>query len=128
MASHVERGRLAESIASAFLELCGYRVLERNVRFGHLELDLVARRANLIVFVEVKYRRDRRGGGAAAAVGARKRDDLESAAVGYLRLRGLRRVTVRFDVIVLESLPGEEPGFTLRHIRSAWRASGRYRL
>jgi len=125
--SHVERGRHGETLAAAFLELRGYTVIERNLRFGRLEIDLVARCSNLIVFVEVKYRGNRRGGGAGAAVGTGKQRDVETAAVGYLKRRGWTRVAVRFDVVTIEAPAHDGAALVLRHLEAAFPATGRYR-
>ena len=125
--THVDRGRYGETLAAAFLELRGYTVIERNLRFGRLEIDLVARRHNLVAFVEVKYRRNSRGGGAGAAVGFAKQRDVETAAVGYLQRRGWKRVAVRFDVVTVETPHPEENALVLRHLEAAFPASGRYR-
>ena len=125
--SHVERGRWAEAMAAAFLSLRGYRILHRNFRFGRLEIDLVARRDRVLAIVEVKYRESSRRGGASAAVGRRKQADLETAAVGYLRMRGLAGVTVRFDVVALEAADGDSSTLIVRHLPGAFQATGRYR-
>lgn len=123
--STVDRGRAAETLAAAYLQLCGYRILDRNFRSGRLEIDLVARTGDLLAIVEVKYRRRSRLGGAVGAVGTRKQRDLETAALGYLRARGLGAVRIRFDIITLEATgPGR---LELRHLKDAFPASGRYR-
>ena len=52
-------GDRGEAVAASFLEEAGYRVLERNYRFKHKEVDLVCydpRKGGEIVFVEVKTR------------------------------------------------------------------------
>ena len=49
-------GRRAEAVASLSLRLKGYRILARNWRSPAGEIDLIARRGRLLVFVEVKYR------------------------------------------------------------------------
>lgn len=122
--THVDRGRHAEDIAAAYLALNGYAVLDRNFRFSRLEIDLVARKENVLAVVEVKFRRRFQKGGALGAVGPRKQRDLETAAVGYLRVREVGPVRVRFDVIALEA---GEAGLTLRHVKNAFPATGRYR-
>ncbi len=126
--SHVERGRHAESLAAAFLALRGYAILERNFRYSRLEVDLVARRDRTVVFVEVKFRERPRLGGAVGAVNRQKQLDIETAAVGYLRVRELRAVKVRFDVVVIEPAPGRSGALLVRHLPNAFPASGRYRL
>ena len=126
--SHVERGRWAEAMAAAFLSLRGYRILDRNFRYSRLEIDLVARRDRVLAIVEVKYRESSRKGGASAAVGRTKQRDLETAAVGYLQVRGLAGLQVRFDVVALDSAPDDESTLVVRHIPGAFQASGRYRV
>ncbi len=128
--SHVERGRHAETLAAAYLALRGYAILGRNVRYSRLEIDILARRENLLVVVEVKYRERPRLGGGIGAVDRQKQLDLETAAVGYMKTRGLLGLRVRFDVVVLEPPRGRQgagAGLLIRHIPGAFRASGRYR-
>jgi putative endonuclease len=59
MVTTAETGIQGEKIAALHLEACGYDVLERNVRFGKYEIDIVAfdRVRAMMVFVEVKTRR-----------------------------------------------------------------------
>jgi putative endonuclease len=124
MLSRVAVGRLAETVAAGYLELRGFTVLDRNYRFGPLELDLVARKDRLLVIAEVKYRAGKRYGGARGAVGRDKRRALETAAVAWRKHRGVRGVTVRFDVIVVEE---ESQGLRVVHLPGAFEATGRYR-
>ncbi len=62
MSSSHALGRTSEDLACAFLKSAGWRILERNYRAGHKEIDIIATRARVIAFVEVKARagRDRR--------------------------------------------------------------------
>jgi putative endonuclease len=125
--SHVDRGRWAEAMAAAFLSLHGFRILEHNFRFSRLEIDLIARKADVLAVVEVKYRGKHRLGGAVGAVGLSKQRDLETATVGYLRLKGLTDVRVRFDVVTIEPAPRTANALLIRHIENAFPATGRYR-
>lgn len=50
------QGLRAETLAAFYLRLKGYRILARNLRVAGGEVDMVARRGNVLVFVEVKYR------------------------------------------------------------------------
>ena len=88
-----------ERIAAEFLVLRGMDVVDRNVRMGRGEIDLVARDRDQVVFIEVKFRT---AGGKATpfdAVGAKKREDVAKAAALYLARRGLLDRPVRFDVV-----------------------------
>ena len=50
-------GSRYEDIAARFLSLKGYTVLERNYRIRTAEIDIIARDADTLAFVEVKYRK-----------------------------------------------------------------------
>jgi putative endonuclease len=53
----LRRGKRAEWVAAAFLMLKGYRILDRQCRTRVGEIDLIAVRGQVVVFVEVKHRR-----------------------------------------------------------------------
>jgi putative endonuclease len=95
-------GQAGEAVAARFLEARGYRIVARNVRADRVEMDLVARRGPLLVFIEVKSRASLRSGSAAEAVDARKQQRLRRGARAWLaskpvEARGTRRT--RFDVV-----------------------------
>jgi putative endonuclease len=113
----LRRGRRAERRAAWRLRLKGFRILARNLRTPVGEIDLVARRFNLVVFVEVKAR----DGEAAAAesLGPRQRARIGRAAAYFLSRRpDLAACRVRFDAMLCA--PGRLP----RHVIDAWRDSG----
>jgi putative endonuclease len=56
MASHLEIGKAGEKLAEAYLTEVGFKILHRNWRCGHEEIDIIASRENQLHFVEVKYR------------------------------------------------------------------------
>ena len=70
--SNRARGRWGEARAAAHLRSLGFGILDHNWRPSERQLrgdlDLVARRSDLLVFCEVKARRNARYGGGAAAV------------------------------------------------------------
>ncbi len=107
-------GQRGERLAAWWLRLKGYRVLERQLRFGVGEIDLVVQRGRTLAFVEVKRRADLAA--AAEAIRPQQRRRIERAAEQYLLLNPQRRtLTLRFDALLLA--PGRLP----RHIQSAWR-------
>lgn len=101
------RGQLAEDQAARFLEARGLLVVERNVRAGGVELDLVALvpagvddRVDTYVFVEVRSREDDRSGLPEETVDPRKQARLRRGAAAWLVGRDLwETVAVRFDVV-----------------------------
>lgn len=83
-------GRTGEDFAAEFLRSRGYEILGRNVRAGRGELDIVARRGDVLAFVEVKTRHAVPGvrspyGTPAAAVNWKKQENLVKAAEEYLK-------------------------------------------
>lgn len=115
--TRAELGRAGEAEAARFLEDRGYRIVARNVRADRVEIDLIARRGVLLVFVEVKSRRSLRMGTAAESVDRRKQERLRRGASAWLAsrpaaARGVRRL--RFDVVTClrlraETVPAARP-------------------
>jgi putative endonuclease len=70
-------GHSAENIAAWALRLKGFRIVARRWSGRHGEIDLIAKRKDLIIFVEVKARRDELA--AWAAIGSTKRSRMTSA-------------------------------------------------
>lgn len=79
----------------------GYRVVDRNWRWRHGEVDLVVRRGDTLVFCEVKTRRTDRFGVPALAVDARKQGRVRRTAAAWLSVHDVGRVDVRFDVVAI---------------------------
>lgn len=98
--SRSELGRFGEAVAERLLVSHRYQILARNWRAKRGELDLVARRANTVVFVEVKTRRIGGPYPPEEAVNWTKMGRLRKAAAAYLaeHLR-MRRLFARFDVV-----------------------------
>ena len=96
----------------------GLAVLARNVRYPFGEIDLIARDAATLVFVEVRFRRNTRFGGAAVSVDAGKRRKIARAAQAWLSShRQYSAAPCRFDVVAV-SPAGDELG--CEWIRSAF--------
>jgi putative endonuclease len=94
-------GGAAEEAAARYLARRGVEILARNYRTRLGEIDLVAREGAMLLFVEVRLRRDARFGGAAASIDGRKRMRIERAARQYLARLG-REPACRFDVVTLD--------------------------
>ncbi len=113
-----DSGRRGEEEAVAYLAKKGYSILERNYRYGHGEIDIIARAGDVLVFIEVKRRATRRFGGPEDAVTPWKRAQIRRIAAGYLAERGIEDCECRCDVIAIDALPGRPP--VLRHITDAF--------
>ena len=98
-----QAGVRAEELCAELLRKAGLRVLARNWRCRHGEIDLVAEEGATLVFAEVRLRQDAgRFGGAAESITAAKRARLLAAARLYLSRRP--ESNCRFDVLLLDGL------------------------
>jgi len=105
-----QSGRRAEELAAEFLRAQGFEILQRNYLRRLGELDVIARRADLLVIAEVRTRSSAAYGGAAASVDRRKQQRITRAAGALLQQRAeLARLAVRFDVIVVSDPHGAAP-------------------
>lgn len=115
-----ELGRLGEEIATNYLLEKGYRILERNWRSGHKEIDIIALYDTTLVVVEVKTRKSNDYGEPDIAVGRDKQLMLIRAADSYVRYKRLD-VDVRFDIVSIVFSDGEPE---IEHIEDAFIPSG----
>jgi putative endonuclease len=101
-------GRWGEQIAAEYLSARGMRLLERNARTPHGELDLVFADGDVLVFVEVKTRTGMGFGFPEESVTAQKRLHLVQAAQAYIQNCGDSDADVdwRIDVIAVQGRPG----------------------
>ncbi len=109
-------GRRSERLAAWFLRFKGYRIVGTNIRLPGGELDLVARRGRVLVFVEIKARAD--DAVLAEAIAPRQWQRIAAAAEQFVARRpGYAGLDRRFDALFL--VPRRWP----RHMADAWRPS-----
>jgi len=105
-------GRRGERLAGWWLRLKGWRILDRRVRTPAGEVDLVARKGNLVAFVEVKARRT--AAELDHAIDERRLARVAAAAELLMPRYAGPGDDIRVDVILLA------PGVRPRHIENAW--------
>ncbi|HXH20063.1 MAG TPA: YraN family protein [Chitinophagales bacterium] len=98
MTEHINLGKQGEKAAYAFLRKKGYEMLATNYRFEKTEIDIICRKHNTIVFVEVKTRTSEMHGNPEEAVDARKQEKIVRAAERFIQSNDMLG-DVRFDVI-----------------------------
>jgi putative endonuclease len=109
-------GLSAEARAAIYLMAKGYRILAKRFRTPHGEIDLIAKRRNLVAFVEVKARATLDD--AAFAVTPRQQNRIIDAAQGWLIAHPEHaELELRFDVILIA------PRHLPRHLLAAFDAS-----
>lgn len=116
MADHNELGKLGEDLAVEFLEKAGYEILERNWVFQKAEVDIIARKENVVAIVEVKTRSSIDFGLPQEFVKPKKIQLLVKAVNEYITINDLD-VEVRFDIIAIHRASQE---FVIEHLESAF--------
>jgi putative endonuclease len=123
-------GKIGEEAAEGHLKDQGYRILYRNFRYGRFgEIDIIAEKAGLLCFVEVKSRSSAHFGLPSEAVTARKRQKIVRVAEYFLSLFHLQDQQARFDVVevYLDRQEGAPPkAVDVRHIEDAFGDLARY--
>ena len=115
-----ERGNWGEERAALFLRLHGYRIVERNFRCRQGEIDIIARKGEVVVFVEVKQRKNADFGEAREFVTYSKQRRVIAAAELWLVKTGCE-LQPRFDVIEVYAPEGTKTLFPeINHIENAF--------
>jgi putative endonuclease len=120
-----DAGDHSEDLALARLSAAGLKLLKRNHRCKGGEIDLVMLDGTTLVFVEVRFRRNRNFGGAAASVTQAKQQRLLIAARHLLQTsRELQRYRARFDLVAIDADEHRPDAVqpTLEWIKDAFRA------
>ena len=99
MAEHNIIGQIGEELAAKIMREKGFRVVDMNWKFGHLEMDVIAVSKKEIAFVEVKTRTSSYGGKRPEEfVDELKRRRMAAAANAYIKFHKIE-LTPRFDII-----------------------------
>jgi len=97
--NHKDLGAFGERQAALHLERGGYEIVARGYKNTCAEIDIIARKRNVLIFVEVKTRTSVKYGMPCEAVGADKQRRLLRAGALYLSLHCPAEQACRFDVI-----------------------------
>lgn len=110
-------GVKGEEIATDFLEKKGYKILKKNYRYKHKEIDIVAKDKNTVVFVEVKTIKSKKFGKPFEKIDFKKRKRIAEVAEAFLSENDLSGFDFRFDVVGID-LENDEKMVT--HIPNAF--------
>ncbi len=116
MAQHLKTGEEGEDLAKEYLLQQGYTILESNWRFHKAEIDIIAKKKEVLIFVEVKTRSTAIFGDPALAVTPKKQRLLADAASAYMDQVG-HTWEIRFDII---SVILQQPEYDLQHFKDAF--------
>ena len=117
MARHNEMGKWGEQMAAEYLERKGFRIMWRDWRDGHRDIDIVGIDADNLVIVEVKTRRNNDFMEPEQAVDLKKIRSICAAADKLVRTCGID-MPVRFDIVTVTGTPDGE--CDIRHTEDAF--------
>jgi putative endonuclease len=104
MTNKIKAGIEGENKAADFLVQRGYELLARNYRHKHAEIDLIVRKDNLLVFVEVKMRTSSAFGEPESFVNEKKASKIIEGAEHYI-FENNWQGNIRFDIVSVK--PGK---------------------
>ena len=116
MADHNDLGKLGEEMAVEFLQKEGYEILETNWTFQKAEVDIIAKKENILAIIEVKTRSSLDFGLPQDFVKPKKIQLLVKAVNEYVILKNLD-IEVRFDIIAVHK---ESQSFDIEHLIDAF--------
>lgn len=116
-----ELGIWGEEQAALFLEKEAYQILARNFRCRLGEVDIIAKKAGYLVFVEVKLRKNKDYGEAREFVNYTKQNKIRLTAEYYLSARPwAQTLQPRFDVMEIYAPEGKDGAFHINHLEDAF--------
>ncbi len=115
MAAHNDLGKKGEQIAVSFLQKKGYELLETNWTVGKAEVDIIVKKREVVIFVEVKTRQNNVFGYPEEGVTDKKEALMMEAAVFYTN-QLKHEAAIRFDIIAITI----EPDLEIKHFRDAF--------
>lgn len=118
MGAHNEFGKEGEQLAVAFLQKKGYVVCHRNYRYLKAEIDIIAKKGNVLAIVEVKARSSDFLQHIAETVTEKKIELLVMAADHYVISKDLD-VDVRFDIITVLK-QNSNKNIVIEHLENAF--------
>ena len=124
--SKADVGQYGENVACQFLKQNGYKIVQRNRRESHKEIDIIATNKDYIAFIEVKTRSVDDDlynpyGSPASAVNSAKQANLISGARAYLRSNPSSKQP-RMDVIEVYLKKGTKTVLKVNHFEGAYHA------
>ncbi len=102
------KGKLGEEIAVNFLITKGYKIIKRNFRTKFGEIDIIAEKGNDIIFIEVKYRKNKKFGKAEDSINYFKLKKIKNTAKFFLNNFYLKNKNPRIDIIAINNFDNIE--------------------
>ncbi len=114
--NHLTKGQVCEQIACDYLIQNSLKLITKNFHSRYGEIDLIMQHESTLVFIEVRYRKNKNFGGAKASITPGKQKKLQKTALYYMQQKG-REYHARFDVIAIS---GEASNQDIEWIKNAF--------
>lgn len=115
----VKLGSMAESVACQFLIDQDMQLKSANYRTRRGEIDLIMQDADCLVFVEVKYRRNKKYGTSEESITQTKCQKVIAAAKEFLVTNGYKEDTyIRFDAVLISPADNSQSDCTINWIQN----------
>ena len=105
MTYNKQTGNKGEDMAAVWIQAKGYVIIERNWRFKHWEVDIIASKENKLHFFEIKTRTSAKFGHPEESIGTKKMQCLLNAAQEYQYIHPEWKL-LQFDVLSITMLSG----------------------
>lgn len=113
--NHLASGQQGETLAADYLEKKGYQIITKNFRYKRAEIDIIARKGSLLVFVEVKARSSSTFGFPEEFVDKKKVSLIMEAADHYINVHQWEGL-IRFDIVSVML----KPPVSIHHFEDAF--------
>lgn len=116
MVNNITKGIIGENKAAEYLVSKGYRIIHRNYRTKIGEIDIIAIKDEILIFIEVKTRTSTKYGYPYEAVNWKKQDKIIKTSLIYTKQKTLLNYQMRYDII--EVYLSKKP--IINHIENAF--------
>lgn len=115
----LDQGRHAEQACCEYLQQQGLKLLQKNFHGRHGEIDLIMLDKKILVFVEVRYRKNNAYGGALASITATKQKHIVATAELFLQQHPNYK-NVRIDVVGMSKTTQNDTQESFNHYHYEW--------
>lgn len=96
------QGKAAEDLACQHLQQQNCKIIARNWHCAFGEIDIIAQHKQTLLFIEVKYRKNKQFGGAAYSITPAKLGKMQRSAEYYLQQNKLKNTPCRLDAVLID--------------------------
>ncbi len=109
-------GNFGENLAIVYLKKKGYRIVDKNIKIGYKEIDIIATKKSKFVFIEVKTRVENKYSVPEDALNYKKIQHLKKALSVYVKIKKINPELTRFDLVAI-NLNKESKKASIKHYK-----------